>query len=77
MKDSIRVLRIAKLCHQCPHAVEIEIRLRELGGVFETIIYKRVQVIQRQVVGSVDIGHGMDCKAEVLGSKSVPRCWER
>ena len=77
VNNSIAVLRIAQLHHQCAHAIEIEIGLRELRRMFETIIHKRIEIVQRPVVGSFSIRHGMDCKAEVLDSKSAPKCWER
>ena len=50
--------------------------IEHIGGMFETIIHKGVEIVQRQVVGSFDVRHAADCKTEVRSRKSAVTCWE-
>jgi hypothetical protein len=62
MDDGIFRMRIPQLFHQGEHAVKVELCLGELGGMFQAIIYERVEVIEGKVVGNFDVSHARDCK---------------
>ena len=48
-------MRIPKFFHQREHAVKVELCLGKFGGMFQAIIYERVEVIEGFVVGNFDI----------------------
>jgi len=54
-------LRVAETFHQREHALKVEIRFGQLGGMFEAIIHERVKVIEGEVIGGFGI-HARDCK---------------
>ena len=63
MDDGIFRLRVAQQLHQRKHTVKVEVRLGKFGGMFQAIIYERIEVIEGFVVSGFYI-HAWDCKAE-------------
>jgi hypothetical protein len=62
VNNGIVVVRVTQQMHQRAHTVKVELGLGKLRGMFETIIYKAVEVIEGVVVSGFCV-YCMDCKA--------------
>jgi hypothetical protein len=55
MDGRVSILRVAKRSHELAHPVQVEIGLGKLGGVFQAIIDKTIQVVKGVVVGGFGV----------------------